>query len=416
MWDEPQSAREQALSLKLVKTQQSLHRARAELLHRSNGERERKALEKLKDKDWTLALRFRLTAELRAELDSMSEAWESDRSAAKAKQADLEQQLEKLKRDKDLMTSRLMQEVIELQRLYARTGAEREMMVEVLRPEVRNAELDHQRHQDALELEVARLESLRISEAQKQKAEIGRLNAALTGVCEDLHEERQRKKALQASTGMEIDRLRSEMERLTSELAQSQMLHAKDVAELRAERNNLSMELQETTEALTRRVSEVTAAKEKQGKELSDALMYLKAKKDQGEARLVNDLKGAEERRRAETSALNAKVKQLRGLQQQALDTVLKGGKARQAAFIESLKTPGKKDSPYWRGDPLLAPASAAALANDDAAILATPTPPIADVNLIPPTASVRAQTEARLLTQEHIPPYTHISSDVYQG
>ena len=99
MWDEPQSAREQALSLKLVKTQQSLHRARAELLHRSNGERERKALEKLKDKDWTLALRFRLTAELRAELDSMSEAWESDRSAAKAKQADLEQQLEKIKRD-----------------------------------------------------------------------------------------------------------------------------------------------------------------------------------------------------------------------------------------------------------------------------------------------------------------------------
>ena len=232
--------------MKLVKAQQSLHRARAELLHRSNGERERKALEKLRDKDWTLALRFRLTAELRAEIDSMSAAWEADRNAAKAKQADLEKLLERLKRDKELTCSRLMQEITELQRLYARTGAEREMMIEVLRPEIRAAELDHVRHQDELEREIARLEGLRISETQKLKAEVGRLNAALTGVCEDLAEERQRKKALQASMGMEIERLRADGERLTSELAQSQMLHAKDVAELRADRNNLAVELQHT--------------------------------------------------------------------------------------------------------------------------------------------------------------------------
>lgn len=404
-----------------MKAQQSLHRARAELLHRSNGERERKALEKLRDKDWTLALRFRLTAELRAEIDSMSAAWEADRNAAKAKQADLEKLLERLKRDKELTCSRLMQEITELQRLYARTGAEREMMIEVLRPEIRAAELDHVRHQDELEREIARLEGLRISETQKLKAEVGRLNAALTGVCEDLAEERQRKKALQASMGMEIERLRADGERLTSELAQSQMLHAKDVAELRADRNNLAVELQHTKESLTREIGEERDAKDKQAKELSEALLYLKAKKEQNEARLTSELKATEDRRKAEVQALNGKVKHLRTLQQQALDTVVKGGKARQAAFMESLKTPGKKDSPYWRGDPLLDPESAQALANDDAAILATPVPPIADVGLQPPKkkqtpASAREQTEARLLVQEQVPPYTHISADVYQG
>ena len=390
-------------------------------MHRSNGERERKALEKLRDKDWTLALRFRLTAELRAEIDSMSAAWEADRNAAKAKQADLEKLLERLKRDKELTCSRLMQEITELQRLYARTGAEREMMIEVLRPEIRAAELDHVRHQDELEREIARLEGLRISETQKLKAEVGRLNAALTGVCEDLAEERQRKKALQASMGMEIERLRADGERLTSELAQSQMLHAKDVAELRADRNNLAVELQHTKESLTREIGEERDAKDKQAKELSEALLYLKAKKEQNEARLTSELKATEDRRKAEVQALNGKVKHLRTLQQQALDTVVKGGKARQAAFMESLKTPGKKDSPYWRGDPLLDPESAQALANDDAAILATPVPPIADMGLQPPkkkqtAASAREQTEARLLVQEQVPPYTHISADVYQG
>ena len=99
-------------------------------------------------------------------------------------------------------------------------------------------------------------------------------------------------------------------------------------------------------QTLTRSLDEVTAAKEAQTKELSAALVFLKEKKDASEARLTGQLQHAEVKRKAETSALKDRVAHLRELQQQALDHVLKGGKARQAAFMESLKTPGKKDSP----------------------------------------------------------------------
>ena len=248
-WTEPKSAHEQQLQLKLLRTQQALQRARTELLNRSEGQRNKDARgSKQQDKDWTLALRFRLTSELRAELDRMTEGWEADRTEKGRQILKLEIALSTLKKEKEVMTSRLMQEVLELQRLFARTKAEREMMHEVLRPEIKKAEQAHEAHVAQLQLEITKLEGLRASDTQKLKADVGRLNAALTGVCEDLEEERERKKAMQATMGMEIDRLRADVEKLTTELGASQQLHAQDVAELRSEKNDLAMELTQTSE------------------------------------------------------------------------------------------------------------------------------------------------------------------------
>ena len=71
---------------------------------------------------------------------------------------------------------------------------------------------------------------------------------------------------------------------------------------------------------------------------------------------LTGELQHAEAKRKVETSALKDRVAHLRELQQQALDHVLKGGKARQAAWMESLKTPGKKDSPCTSSPHSLSP------------------------------------------------------------
>ena len=83
-WVEPRSPREQDLQVRLLRTQKELHRARSELARRTEAHAERQKKDSTGKAeegkpDWTLALRYRLTAELRAEMNRLETGWAADR-------------------------------------------------------------------------------------------------------------------------------------------------------------------------------------------------------------------------------------------------------------------------------------------------------------------------------------------------
>jgi hypothetical protein len=348
------SEREQELMAKLARSQQALQRAREELKRRGDyhaaggggGNAKAGAPEK---PDWSLALRYRLTAELRSELASVQASWQAEQKASAAKVHALQASLDAVTREKEAMVSRLLQEVLELQRLFAAVSAQREAMWATLRPEIRNAEKEHEAHVEELRDEFSAADSARAAECARLRADVGRLNAALTGVCEDLEDERRRRKQQTESSGREIERLRGDVERLTSELGLSQQMHARDVGQLRSAKTALEVEMEQTRASMTRSLENVTTEKEQQASELSDALRVLRQRGEEREASLQSRLEQTKLEASVEASALRARITHMRELQR--LAHVGHDGTARQALILDSLKETDRRESPYWRGD-----------------------------------------------------------------
>ena len=150
-WVEPRSPREQDLQVRLLRTQKELHRARSELARRTEAHAERQKKDSTGKAeegkpDWTLALRYRLTAELRAEMNRLETGWAADKRSYTKTLTELQSKFERTKTEKEAMISRLLKEVLELQRLYARANAQREMFHVIESTEIRNAERERETH------------------------------------------------------------------------------------------------------------------------------------------------------------------------------------------------------------------------------------------------------------------------------
>ena len=118
-WVEPRTHRERLLQLKLSRTMQALHRCRDELRRRAGVVFEHEAVDKSDKPDWSLALRFRLTSELRAALEQSESGWRADRKRHLEEVARLEAELKRERDDKHAATTRLTKELVSLQRMYA---------------------------------------------------------------------------------------------------------------------------------------------------------------------------------------------------------------------------------------------------------------------------------------------------------
>ena len=336
-WVEPRSPREQDLQVRLLRTQKELHRARSELARRTEAHAERQKKDSTGKAeegkpDWTLALRYRLTAELRAEMNRLETGWAADKRSYTKTLTELQSKFERTKTEKEAMISRLLKEVLELQRLYARANAQREMFHVIDSTEIRNAERERETHVEMLTEQLERFKSGSASEHAKLVGEVGRLSAALAGVSEDLEAEREKKRQQKATMSMEIEKLRADVANLTEELAQSQSLHQQDTAELRREKSSLEVELASHRSDMTKQYAVLASEKEREVRELSTALKLLKVQKDKTEAALKADIEHKELQRKAETSALTARVKHMRELQQHALAHVK--GEARKMFYV----------------------------------------------------------------------------------
>lgn len=369
-WVEPRTPREETLQLKLLKAQKELHRARSELARRHEHSAERHGKEEHGKPDWTLALRYRLTAELRAELTRLEEGWAGDKKRAEATIHTLQTTLESTKSEKEAMVTRLLKEVLELQRLYASANAQREAYAAALVPEVRQAEREHREHAAVLQQRLEDVDTARHAEVGRLKKEVGRLQAALTGVSEDLEDERGRKRSQHASMSMETSTLRDTILKLSEELASSQSQHARDVGVLKKRISAVEVEHAQSVESLKRQLAIVSAEKASETGELARALQHLKAAKERNEAQLKADLEHKELQRKAETSALQARVRHMRELQQQALAHVT--GKARQMLYVaENVAAISSMDPDVRRRMGMEQKAAASpglSLANDDPA------------------------------------------------
>ena len=233
----------------------------------------------------------------------------------------------------------------------------------VLSPEVHASERAHAAHAEALVVEAERWQGL--YRREKASGEATRLQAALTGVCEDLEDTRKWKQQQHSTMTLEIARLRGEVDRLSAELAHSQQAHARDVASLRAQKTDVEVSATSACERLEAELDTERSARAKEVYELSDALRLLKGQKDRAEEAMHSELEQLDLRRRAEVGQLNARVQHMRELQKQAL--ALSSGKGRQVLFMADLQATGKPESPYTRGDvPSTAmPAGAAAVAGE---------------------------------------------------
>ena len=123
------SAREKALHSKVAKAQKQLHRTREELRRRS--------ADKDAKPDWTLALRFRLTAELRAELEAIETGWRADRQRHMGEVEGLQRTLSQLRAEKEASVTRLVKDLVELQRLHAHEASRGQITWDLLKAEVR---------------------------------------------------------------------------------------------------------------------------------------------------------------------------------------------------------------------------------------------------------------------------------------
>ena len=384
-WLEPRSPREEAIALKLVRTQQALQKAKADLRRRDQAEKEQHVPgaavgEPPGKQDWSLALRYRLTAELRAELATVEGKWEADRQKYASELDKLREALSQATREKEATVARLMQEVLELQRLYSEAVAQRETTQDALQSEVTTAERSSDDRVGALERELEAARFALADQAAEHKRETLRLQAALNGVCEDLEQERKGRGHMEALLQGEIRKLRADVERLTSDLGHSQAMHAHDVAQLRGAKAAAEAQLEAETGSLKRQVAAMRADKERIHTELTERLHRSEEKRDASEAELLARLEHVERKHRAEAAALRVRISELRQVQKIALEHST--GKMRQVLLLETMKQPGKRDSDYWRGDdptprsPPTRPPHWAIVDSAAASAAATPSPP----------------------------------------
>ena len=342
----PRTDREKQLSAKLERQQQALHRAKDELKRRSAAAESARQQEK---PDWSLALRFRLTSELRAEIDQMEYGWRADRKRYMSEIEALTKQLATTRQEKEAAVTKLMKEVVAVKRLYAVESVQGKAIWSVLKPEIRQAEKERQFHADALQAEVDRVQAMRSQETAALQSEVSRLREALTSALEDVQDERTHKHQQHVTLTTEISRLQGNVDKLTDELETSRQAHQRDTLDARREVRQVREELASTREKLTRQCDLLAAAKEHAECELTAEVARVTTQKVQAEAEMRQALHEAEQRRQADVAVLNSRVAQLRQLQQEAL-SFIPSGPGRQMLFLESLKSTSKPSSMSRRG------------------------------------------------------------------
>ena len=360
-WVEPRTQRERELHLKLNRTLQALHRCRDELRSRAAVALPSDAAAGVPTEaasasprggepkpDWSLALRFRLTSELRAELEQMETGWRADRQRHLDEVARLERALSKERTDKEQAVTQLTKDLIVLQRMYASESVQGRAMWAVLTPEIRHAERAHEWHTDQLKSQNDELRLILAQQTTALQEELARQKAALATALEDLADERARTQQMQATHARETERLQATLDGRMRDLEDSRQQHRTDVNELRRQVRRGEDELEQVRRTLTTELAGTRQNAERTERELRSEIEHLHAQQREQQAVAKAALVASEQRRLAEGRTLSARVSHLRQLQQEALEFI-PSGPGRQMLYMESLKAT-KPDSPYTRG------------------------------------------------------------------
>lgn len=327
--------RELQLERKRLRSQQALSRTREEVrLRYQQSKAAEDAAAAAEKPDWSLALRFRLTAELRAELEQMEASWRSDRLRHMDEVATLERALADVRFDKEEAVTRLRREQLDLQRTYAVDSAQGKAIWGILKPELRHAEKLHEAHVEVLRRELEEERAVRERQTMALHSDLDRHKAALAQALDDLADERARREGQHKTSSAEIERLQSDIRRVSKELNESREAHRNDVSVLRTEARTVGVELETTRRQLVEENHALSASKELCVDTLTAEVARLSEARSQQAAEAEARLAEAECRRRAETASLAARVTHLRQAQQEALEHIPKG-KGRQLLYLE---------------------------------------------------------------------------------
>ena len=198
-WIEPRTARERELQFKLRAALQALHLCRDELKRRAavalpsdlaampadasatggKGAPINAYAARLGEAkpDWSLALRWRLTSELRGELDACERGWRADRQRHLEEVVRLESALAKEQQEKEAAVTRLTKDIITMQRNYVSESVQGKTIWAILKPEIRHSERAHEWHADVLQREIDRLNSERSEATGTLQIEVVHLSA-----------------------------------------------------------------------------------------------------------------------------------------------------------------------------------------------------------------------------------------------
>ena len=226
-WIEPRTARERELQFKLRAALQALHLCRDELKRRAavalpsdlaampadasatggKGAPINAYAARLGEAkpDWSLALRWRLTSELRGELDACERGWRADRQRHLEEVVRLERALAKEQQEKEAAVTRLTKDIITMQRNYASESVQGKTIWAILKPEIRHAERAHEWHADVLQREIDRLNSERSEATGTLQIEVVHLRDALCQMKEDLADEKARKQLMRDQLTTEVE-------------------------------------------------------------------------------------------------------------------------------------------------------------------------------------------------------------------
>ena len=127
--------------------------------------------------DWSLALRWRLTSELRGELDACERGWRADRQRHLEEVVRLERALAKEQQEKEAAVTRLTKDIITMQRNYVSESVQGKTIWAILKPEIRHSERAHEWHADVLQREIDRLNSERSEATGTLQIEVVHLSA-----------------------------------------------------------------------------------------------------------------------------------------------------------------------------------------------------------------------------------------------
>ena len=93
--------------------------------------------------------------------------------------ATLQRTVTQLRAEKEASVTRLVKDLVELQRRYALESVQSKAIWAILRPEIREVEKAHEAHAEALEARVQESESLRSQETLALQRELGRVQGAV---------------------------------------------------------------------------------------------------------------------------------------------------------------------------------------------------------------------------------------------
>ena len=370
-WIEPRTARERELQFKLRAALQALHLCRDELKRRAavalpsdlaampadasatggTGAPINAYAARLGEAkpDWSLALRWRLTSELRGELDACERGWRADRQRHLEEVVRLERALAKEQQEKEAAVTRLTKDIITMQRNYASESVQGKTIWAILKPEIRHAERAHEWHADVLQREIDRLNTERSEATGTLQIEVVHLRDALCHMQEDLADEKARKQLMRDQLTTEVERLQVVLSETRRELEDATATASASRVELRRQLREAAEEADRTRLRLEKDVEEQTSLKVHIQTTLSGEVERLRVEKEKQAKAAKMALMQSEVRRVAETATLQARVTHLRELQQEALQW-LPASETRSKLYMSSMKV-DKPDSPYIRGD-----------------------------------------------------------------